>query len=142
MAGRQELVDLHRIEAEFDEQARLGWYIRAFDVEPERPRTRTPSIGGVSVFEITQSAIRIDFETLGRSRKQVVAALKGRGVGTQVHYYPVPLQPFYRKRFGHGPGDFPEAERHYAQALTIPLYPGLSDDQVARVSEVVREVLA
>lgn len=86
--------------------------------------------------------LRIDFEALGRSRTQVMAELRDRGVGTQVHYYPVPLQPYYSKKYGHTRGDFPQAERHYAQALTIPLFPGMTDAQVTHVSEVVTEVLS
>ncbi len=86
-------------------------------------------------------ALHIDFEALGRSRQEVVAELRARGVGTQIHYYPVPLQPYYQRRWGYEEGDFPGAERHYAQTLTIPLFPAMSDDDVERVIAALRAVL-
>ena len=51
------------------------------------------------------------------------------------------LQPYYRKRFRSGPGDFPIAEAYYRRALSLPLYPAMSDSQVQRVIEGVRAVL-
>jgi len=84
--------------------------------------------------------LQLDFEALGRTRKSVMETLRGRSIGTQVHYIPVHLQPYYRRSFGCGPGDFPIAEAYYAKALSIPLYPAMSDEQVARVGEGIREV--
>ena len=85
--------------------------------------------------------LHVDFSALGKSRRRVVDELRRLGIGTQVHYYPVPLQPYYRKRLGHKPGDFPGAEKHYRQALTIPLYPAMTDDDVGRVIESLKRVL-
>ncbi|MCX7048339.1 MAG: UDP-4-amino-4,6-dideoxy-N-acetyl-beta-L-altrosamine transaminase [Candidatus Sumerlaeota bacterium] len=82
--------------------------------------------------------LHIDYAALGKSRKQVGAQLTAAGVGTQVHYYPVPLQPWYRKHYGFKEGDFPEAEKHYEQALTIPLFPGMSDADVAHVVKAIK----
>lgn len=52
--------------------------------------------------------------------------LRQRGIGVNLHYIPVHLQPHYRKR-GFGPGDFPEAERYYSRAISIPMYPTMTD---------------
>ena len=84
--------------------------------------------------------LHVDFDAIGKSRKRVVAELHDRGIGTQVHYYPVPMQPYYRRTLGHAPGDFPGAERHYARALTIPLYPAMTDRDVRRVVDAVKSV--
>ncbi len=86
--------------------------------------------------------LHIDFAALGRSRREIVTELHARGVGTQIHYYPVPLQPYYRRLGGYGEGDFPGAERHYAQTLTIPLFPAMSDGDVERVIAALHAVLA
>ena len=86
--------------------------------------------------------LAIDFAALGRTRTQVMAALRDRGVGTQVHYIPVCLQPYYRERLGTRPGDFPGAEAFYAQALSIPMFAGLTDADVDHVIASVRAVLA
>lgn len=84
---------------------------------------------------------QIDFESLGKSRAQVMQELRDRGIGTQVHYIPVPTQPFYKNTFGYKDGDYPIAEKYYEQELSLPLYPGLSDDDVNTVIKAVKEVI-
>ncbi len=88
-------------------------------------------------------AVRIDFAAAGRSRARVMAALRDRGVGSQVHYIPVHRQPYWRRRYGAlsagpgpggGPGlDLPGADLHYARTLSLPLYPAMADGDVDRV---------
>lgn len=84
---------------------------------------------------------QIDFESLGKSRAQVMQELREKGIGTQVHYIPVPTQPYYKNTFGYKDGDFPVAEKYYEQELSLPLYPGLSDDDVNTVIKAVKEVI-
>lgn len=62
-------------------------------------------------------------------RARVFAALREVGIGVQVHYIPVHLHPYYRKRFGFCDGDFPVAERFYQKAISLPLYPDLTNEQ-------------
>jgi UDP-4-amino-4,6-dideoxy-N-acetyl-beta-L-altrosamine transaminase len=85
--------------------------------------------------------VRIDFKAAGTTRAQLMNSLRGRDIGTQVHYIPVPAQPHYRK-LGFRPQDYPQAQAYYESALTIPLYYGLSDQQqrhvVATLQELVR----
>lgn len=84
---------------------------------------------------------QIDFESLGKSRVQVMQELRDKGIGTQVHYIPVPTQPYYKNTFGYKDGDYPVAEKYYEQELSLPLYPGLSDDDVNTVIKAVKEVI-
>jgi UDP-4-amino-4,6-dideoxy-N-acetyl-beta-L-altrosamine transaminase len=84
--------------------------------------------------------VRIDFEAWGRSRRQVMEALRARGIGTQVHYIPVHLQPYWRDRSG--PHELPGAEAWHRSALSLPLFPGMADDDPDRVVEALSEVLA
>ena len=81
----------------------------------------------------------IDFEAAGISRRTVVEALRERGVGTQVHYIPVSSQPYYRQRYGEIV--LPGAEAWYARCLSLPLYPGMADADVDKVTDALREVL-
>ncbi len=85
--------------------------------------------------------IQMDFQTLGKTRTGVMKYLKTRGVGTQVHYMPVHLQPFYRERFGTGPGLCPVAEKAYESILSLPLYPAMSDRDVERVITAVNDAV-
>ena len=84
--------------------------------------------------------VLIYFEAAGRTRREVVDALKARGVGSQVHYIPVHRQPYYRERYGDL--DLPGAEAWYARCLSLPLYPGMADGDVEKVVGALREVLA
>jgi UDP-4-amino-4,6-dideoxy-N-acetyl-beta-L-altrosamine transaminase len=85
-------------------------------------------------------AVLIDFAALGRSRGALMKALHGRGIGSQVHYMPVHLQPYYTKRYG--ALDLPGAAAYYARCLSIPFYPTLTDADVARVASAFAAELA
>jgi UDP-4-amino-4,6-dideoxy-N-acetyl-beta-L-altrosamine transaminase len=78
--------------------------------------------------------VRIDPARGGRTRAQVFADLRAAGIGVNVHYIPVHTQPYYR-RLGFRNGDFPAAERFYAEALSLPLFAKLTlTDQDAVIS--------
>lgn len=76
----------------------------------------------------------------GALRRQVYDCLQARGIKVNVHYIPIHLQPYYRKR-GFMPGDFPAAEEYYGRALTLPLYPGLTNAEQAAVADALRDAL-
>jgi UDP-4-amino-4,6-dideoxy-N-acetyl-beta-L-altrosamine transaminase len=82
----------------------------------------------------------IDFQAAGVSRKAVVEALARRGIGTQVHYIPVHRQPYYRA-FNGDAWTLPGADAWYARALSLPLFPGMDDDDPQRVVDALREAL-
>ncbi len=86
--------------------------------------------------------VRIDFAAIGKTRAQVMEELAGLGVGTQVHYIPVHLQPYYVGKYGYAPGKCQEAEAFYQQCLTLPLFPGMSDADAATVVAAVRAVVS
>jgi len=86
--------------------------------------------------------VRIPFERLGISRAAVMNRLRARGVGTQVHYIPVHLHPYYRRLCGTKPGDFPGAEAYYAETLTLPLFPELTGVDIERVMAELASVLS
>jgi UDP-4-amino-4,6-dideoxy-N-acetyl-beta-L-altrosamine transaminase len=74
-------------------------------------------------------------------RKAVFASLREQGIGVNVHYIPVPTQPYYRK-LGFAPGQFPAAERYYAGAISLPMYFSLSDAEQGQVVDALRKALA
>ena len=85
--------------------------------------------------------VQIDFERIGRSRAEVMAALATLGVGSQVHYIPVPRQPWYRQTYGE-PGPFPAADHYYDRALSLPLFPAMTDEEVERVISAVKGLVS
>lgn len=76
--------------------------------------------------------IRLQLDQTSKSHRQVFEALRGQGIGVNLHYIPVPAQPYYQ-RMGFKAGDFPDAERYYAEAISLPMYPTMSEDQQDQV---------
>jgi perosamine synthetase len=117
-------------------------YNHAFTGLPHltRPGLRDPA--NVSTTSWHLYTVQIDFASLGKMRTDVMKSLRGLGVGSQVLYVPVYLQPWYRQTFGYAPGKCPVAEQFYARALSLPLYPSMSDADVASVVSAVKKVLS
>lgn len=114
--------------------ARLDEYVAARAARAERYDTLLESLPLTRPWQSpnTQSAwhlyiVNIDNDQTAVSRTEVFDALRADGIGVNVHYIPVHLQPFYRD-IGFKRGDFPRAEKYYAGAISMPLYPGLSED--------------
>jgi perosamine synthetase len=77
----------------------------------------------------------------GVDRGTVFGALRNMGIGVNVHYIPVHLHPFYRERFGTGPGQCPVAEAAYEKILSLPMFPGMSETDVETVIDAVRRAV-
>ena len=75
---------------------------------------------------------------LEKTRTQVIEELRHKGVGSQVLYIPVHLQPWYKKSFGYGIGKNPVAERMYPSLLSLPLYPSMVGAEIREVVDAVR----
>lgn len=84
--------------------------------------------------------VQIAFDKLGRTRTETMATLREAGVGSQVLYIPVYLQPWYRETYGYTVGKCPNAEAYYAKALSLPLYPTMSDEDVETVVKAVKQL--
>ncbi len=85
-------------------------------------------------------ALLIDFERFGKTRVEIMQALKSRGIGSQVHYAPVPSQPYYR-RLGEAPERYPGALRFAERTLSLPLFPAMADGDVERVVQALAQAL-
>lgn len=153
----------------YHEMASLGWNYRLPDINAALGRSQLASMGRFATRRRALAAayrehlaslsplvtlpadpagqnpcrhlmnVGIDFEAAGRSRAEVMEALKARGVGSQVHYIPVHTQPYYRALYGeqHLPG----AEIHYARTLSLPLFTAMGESDVERVCAALSEVL-
>lgn len=84
--------------------------------------------------------IRLKLAQLGKSHLQVFEELREHGVGVNLHYIPVHMQPYYQS-MGFKLGDFTEAERYYAEAISLPMYQTLTELQQDKVVHVLGEVL-
>ena len=79
-------------------------------------------------------------ETIDRDR--AFSAFRQEGVGVNVHYIPVHLHPYYRRRFDTGLGLCPRAEEAYAHILSLPIFPRMTDEDVETVIAAVRKVVS
>ena len=86
--------------------------------------------------------LRLRLDRITKTRRQVFDDLRSQGIGVHVHYIPLHLLPYYRDRFGYGRGDFPVAEAYYDSALTLPLFPAMTDGDVSRVVDAVLSTVA
>ncbi|MCK4339984.1 MAG: DegT/DnrJ/EryC1/StrS family aminotransferase, partial [Candidatus Cloacimonetes bacterium] len=74
-------------------------------------------------------------------RKRVFKKLRQAGIGVQVHYIPVHLQPYYRKTFGYKEGDCKKAEKYYRGTISIPLYPAMKNEEIVYVIKTLKKLL-
>ncbi len=85
--------------------------------------------------------VQLRTEMITASRKEIFEALRAENIGVNVHYIPVHLHPFYQRKFGYREGDYPSSERYYERALTLPIFPRMSDEDASDVIQAVRKVL-
>ena len=84
--------------------------------------------------------IRLHLDQIKKSHREVFEGLREQGVVVNLHYIPVHLQPYYQ-RLGFKVGQFPEAERFYSEAISIPMYASLSDEEQNKVVEVISQTI-
>jgi dTDP-4-amino-4,6-dideoxygalactose transaminase len=94
---------------------------------------------GYSAFHLY--VIRLQLEKITRTHVEVFEALRDREIMVNLHYIPVHTQPYYQK-MGFQTGDFPEAERYYSSAISIPLFPALTYSEQDFVVETLKDALA
>lgn len=132
------LAQLAKCDAMCDHRARVAArYVRllsplgAFEL-PSLPAGREHA-WHLFVLQLNPSALRI-------GRDQLIEELKSRGIGTSVHFIPLHLHPLYRDSFGYRPGQFPEAEARFANALSLPIYPDMTSEEIDRVVEALADI--
>jgi dTDP-4-amino-4,6-dideoxygalactose transaminase len=84
--------------------------------------------------------IRLKLDRITLTHKEVFDALRENSIVVNLHYIPVHTQPYYRK-MGFGIGDFPESERYYTEAISLPMFQGMTEKQQDAVVSVLTQVL-
>lgn len=84
--------------------------------------------------------VQMDFSRARKTKQQIFEEMKEQGVVLNLHYIPVHRQPYYEK-FGFRQGDFPQSEKYYEEAFTLPLYYDLSNDEQDHIVEVLKKTL-
>jgi UDP-4-amino-4,6-dideoxy-N-acetyl-beta-L-altrosamine transaminase len=99
------------------------------------PKTDSDSYSGLHLY-----VIRLKLNEISHTHIQVFEAMRAAGIGVNLHYIPVYQQPYYES-LGFKAGYCPEAEHYYAEAISLPMYPGLTEAEQNNVIEALQEVI-
>lgn len=84
--------------------------------------------------------VRLKLDQIGKTHREVFEGLRAAGIGVNLHYIPVHTQPYYRA-LGFKDGDFPQAEAYYGEAVSLPMFAGLGDEQQLSVTTAIGGLL-
>ena len=85
--------------------------------------------------------IRVDFKKLGISKNELFELFEKEGIGLHVFYIPIPMQPYYRDKLKTDVNDYPNTLKYYREAITLPLYPDMTDEDVNNVINAVKTIV-
>jgi perosamine synthetase len=114
-------------------------YHAAFREIPEVKAPSAPEYGESSWHLYT---LKLNLDRLTADRAEVIKALNAENIGTSVHFIPLHLHPSYRDRYGFTPDSFPVAYQEYRRVISLPIFPGMTDEDVNDVIGAVRKVVA
>ncbi|HEY6187666.1 MAG TPA: DegT/DnrJ/EryC1/StrS family aminotransferase [Pyrinomonadaceae bacterium] len=123
-----------------DEREQIAaYYLEQFAgvEELELPTTDANRIHAWHLFPV-----RLRLDRLRVSRNEFIEELKRAGVGCSVHWRPLHLHPYYRETFGWRPEEFPSATETWERLLSLPIFPGMREDELAHVVKTVRNLCA
>ena len=104
---------------------------------PLKTQRRDPeSVSGLHLY-----VVQLDLDRVTAGRRAVFDRMRASGIGVNVHYIPIHTQPYYRD-LGFRDGDFPAAEAYYAGAITLPMFPDLTDEDQDRVVAALKAAIA
>ena len=130
---------LRKLDAFLEERRKIAkYYDQAF---AGHPYIQTPTVTRYARHAYHLYPLLIDFDHVGLPKRDFFARMNEKGISLQVHYIPVHLQPYYRRKYGFRPGDCPVSESIYAREVSIPMHPGLTGDDIAYISQAILETL-
>lgn len=132
------LVQLERLDELTDARTKIAQrYDAAFEGSEvlERPRRRPGDLHAWHLY-----VVRLNLDALSIDRGELIRQLGKVGVGASVHFIPLHLHPHYQRRYGYRPGDFPTAERIFERSVSLPIWPGMSEDQIDRVASTLLDI--
>ncbi|MGH9701979.1 MAG: DegT/DnrJ/EryC1/StrS family aminotransferase [Candidatus Acidiferrales bacterium] len=113
----------------------------------------TRALAGIDAFQVPRSSahvqhawhlyvIRLNPAAMQIGRDRVIEELRKQKIGTSVHFIPLHLHSYYQREWGYRRGDFPVAEQYFDTCISLPIYPGMSDENVQRVIDCLAEIAA
>lgn len=112
-----------------------GYYTKLNNLPVTLPYQLPDTYSGLHLF-----VIRLKLDDISLSHQQVFNALRERGIGVNLHYIPVHTQPYYQD-LGFTEGEFPESEQYYREAISLPMFHGMTEAQQNTVVDVLTDIL-
>jgi perosamine synthetase len=122
--------------------AARGRIAEAYDIGfADLPEIRTPSrrLGVEHAWHLY--VIQLELERLAIDRRQFIEAWREKNIGASVHFMPLHLHPYYQRRFGYRPSDFPHASAVYERIVSLPIYPSMTAGDMNDVIDAVRNIV-
>lgn len=138
MAAALGLVQLKRAEEFYQARKRIAESYHAGFADVAE--IRTPAVRDDVQHAWHLYVIQLELDRLRIGRDEFIEALKKENIGTSVHFIPLHLHPFYKRSFGYQPADFPNATAAFARIISLPIFPGMRDEQVNRVINAVSDI--
>ncbi len=102
---------------------------------------RLPQIHPDNISAYHLYIIRLKMDKIGSDKKTIFKELKSSGLGINLHYIPIYRQPYFKQLYNYDFADFPESEKFYSEAISIPIFPEMTNRQLKQVTEVLSKVL-
>ena len=115
-------------------------YLQAFGTMDELQIPPCPSDERAHAWHLF--ILRVRPESLSVDRDEFIRLLKQEGVGTSVHFIPLHLHPYYKRELNSREGDFPRAEDAFARAISLPIFPDMSEEEMSRVISAVKKIVS
>lgn len=142
MSDVQAAMGIHQLARLEEFQATRQRYAREYTCHlAGLPGLITPTVRDEVVHAWHLYVIRLDGSQLSVGRDRFIEELRGRGIGTSVHFIPIHYHPYYAQGLGYCRGDFPVVEAVYEGLVSLPLYPRMQESDVVRVAHAVRDTV-
>jgi dTDP-4-amino-4,6-dideoxygalactose transaminase len=143
MTDIQAALGIHQLKRLDEFIERRTHYAKLYDEAfADLPEIETPLVRSNRKHAWHLYVIKLSLERLAIDRSQFIDQLRARNIGTSVHFIPVHLHPHYKDRFGYQAGDLKNAEYLYDRILSLPLYPGMTEEDVQDVIGAVQDVIS
>lgn len=132
---------IHQLKKAWDFQKRREWianqYNEAFaDLPMKTPHVAHPE----EIHSWHLYVLQLDLSAMSVNRDQFIERMAKENIGTSVHFIPLHLHPYWRDRYNYKPEDFPVALDVFNRAMSLPIYPKMTDQEVERVITAVKKV--
>ncbi len=134
-------IGIHQLNKAWDFQKRREWIAKQYNQAFSNLPLNTPYVARPDDTHAWHLyVLQLNLDSISIDRDEFIQRLAAEGIGTSVHFIPLHLQPYWRDRYDYQPQDFPVASDVFSRAVSLPIYPKMTDSDVKRVIDAVIKV--